>query len=486
MQSSEVATPDPSPSRPVPDTLLIISALAVLMAIAVAFITPGKFAQVSSVEGTRQVSIALESFEYSGEAQAVPLFAPGGNLGILNLPFEGLVSGDKFGSTVGLAAFLLILGGAFGVLMRSGAIDRTLTAFVLRYQRRAIVLIPGLFVLFSLGGAIFGMSEETIPFVLLLTPIFRRLGLDGITAILVTFVATQIGFATSWMNPFSVIVAQGVSGLPPLSGMELRIAMWALFTAIGATLSLRYALAQMRAATLSSGTEVTADEPATGFDYAILLTLIGTIAWVGWGVSMHGYYIPELAAQFFTMGLVTGIIAWLSRRAGMTANALTEAFRDGAAQLLPVVLIVAAAKALILLLGGTDPSVPSVMNTLLYGIAHALEGLPASVAAWFMLLVQSGINFLVPSGSGQAALTMPIMAPLGDLLGVSRQVAVLAFQLGDGLTNLLVPTSAILMGVLGAAGVDWVTWARFMLRWMIWLFGLASVFVVGAVWMGFS
>jgi uncharacterized ion transporter superfamily protein YfcC len=102
-----------------------------------------------------------------------------------------------------------------------------------------------------------------------------------------------------------------------------------------------------------------------------------------------------------------------------------------------------------------------------------------------MLVVQSGINFLVPSGSGQAALTMPVMAPLGDLLGVSRQVAVLAFQLGDGLTNLLVPTSAVLMGVLGAARIDWITWARYILRWMAWLMSLASVFVVGAVWIGY-
>jgi len=115
-----------------------------------------------------------------------------------------------------------------------------------------------------------------------------------------------------------------------------------------------------------------------------------------------------------------------------------------------------------------------------------LEGLPASVAATFMLLLQSAINFLVPSGSGQAALTMPIMAPLGDLLGVTRQVSVLAFQLGDGLTNILVPTSATLMGVLGAARIDWLQWARFIAVWMAWMLGLSAVFVVGAVWGGYA
>ena len=119
-------------------------------------------------------------------------------------------------------------------------------------------------------------------------------------------------------------------------------------------------------------------------------------------------------------------------------------------------------------------------------IRDRLEGLPASIAAWLMLMLQSLINFLVPSGSGQAALTMPILAPLGDLLGVSRQVTVLAFQLGDGLTNLVVPTSAVLMGVLGAARIDWLTWARYILHWMVWLFVLSSAFVIGAVWMGYA
>jgi len=137
-------------------------------------------------------------------------------------------------------------------------------------------------------------------------------------------------------------------------------------------------------------------------------------------VTQRQYYLPELAAQFFAMGLAAGLVAWLGRRPGLDANALAEAFRDGAAQMLPVVLVVALAKALILLLGGTDPSQPAVLNTLLYQLAHTLEGLPAALAVLLMFLLQSAINFLVPSGSGQAALIMPIMAPLGDLLCVTR------------------------------------------------------------------
>jgi uncharacterized ion transporter superfamily protein YfcC len=482
-----------SPSTPpaatpfrAPDTLLILALVAILVACVVAVVPPGRFAEVSHVEDTRQVSVALHSYQRSGDAQAVPVFAEGGGIGLLNLPFEGLVAGDKFGSAVGIAAFLLVLGGSFGVLMRTGAIDRTLAGFIARFERRIVILIPGLFVMFSLGGAIFGMGEETIPFVLLLLPIFARLGLNAITVVLVSFVATQIGFATSWMNPFSVVVAQGVAGVPPVSGAELRIVMWTVFTAIGAGLTLRYALQQQRArAATASAVPSPTMERASAADVAVMLVLVATMIWIIWGVTQRQYYLPELAAQFFAMGLAAGVIARLGRRPGLDANALAQAFRDGAAQMLPVVLIIGLAKALILLLGGTDPSQASVLNTLLFRLAVSLEGLPAALAAWLMLVVQSGINFLVPSGSGQAALTMPVMAPLGDLLGVSRQVAVLAFQLGDGLTNLLVPTSAVLMGVLGAARIDWITWARYILRWMAWLMSLASLFVIGAVWIGY-
>ena len=199
-----------------PDTLLILAAVALVLSLVVAFVSPGRFTEVVPAGAeSKQVSVALESFETVGGPRALPLFAEGGELGLVNLPFEGLVAGDKWGSAVGLVAFLLVLGGSFGVLMKTGAIDRTIVAFVGRYEQRMAILVPGLFVMFSLGGAIFGMGEETIPFILLLLPVFARIRLDAICVVLVTYVATQIGFATSWMNPFGVVVAQGVAGLRP-------------------------------------------------------------------------------------------------------------------------------------------------------------------------------------------------------------------------------------------------------------------------------
>jgi uncharacterized ion transporter superfamily protein YfcC len=470
--------------RRTPDTLLILSAVVLLTALLAALVPPGRFTDVTRTDGSKAVQITLQSYERTGPAEALPLFAEGGGLGLLNLPFEGLVAGDKFGSAIGLIAFLLLMGGSFGVLMRTGAIDRAILGFVGRFEKQLWILLPGLFLLFSLGGAIFGMGEETIPFVLLLVPIFARLGLDATSAVLCSFVATQVGFATSWMNPFSVVVAQGVAGLPPVSGAGLRIAMWATMTIVGAAMALHYALKtrQPVAAPIASA----ALERPRLSDWLILAVLVATLCWVIWGVTSRQYFLPELAAQFFTMGVVAGIIAWMFDRRTHSANSLAEAFTAGATTMLPVALVVALAKGMLLLLGGTDPTAPSTLNTILYTLGHWLEGTPAALAAWLMLGVQSGINFLVPSGSGQAALTMPIMAPLGDLLGVTRQVSVLAFQLGDGLTNLIIPTSAMLMGVLGAARIDWLPWAKLMVRWLAVFLGIGSLFVVGAVWGGYG
>ena len=473
-----------TPESKTPDTLLILAAVILLTALLVAFVPPGKFTQVQTgVAGAKSVQIALDSYLQTGPAQALPIFAEGGGLGLINLPFEGLVAGDKFGSAVGLIAFLLLMGGSFGVLMRTGAIDRAILGFIGSFERQLWVLLPGLFVLFSLGGAVFGMGEETIPFVLLLVPIFARLGLNATSVVMVTFVATQVGFGSSWMNPFSVVVAQGVAGLAPVSGAGLRVVIWATFTVLGAVLALRYAL-RTRQSVVQNETSVALERPSKA-DWLILTVLLLTLAWVIYGVTVRHYYLPELAAQFFGMSVLAGLIAWVANRRSYSANALAEAFTLGAQQMLPVALIVGLAKGLLLLLGGTDPAAPSALNTILYTLSHALEGMPAWLAASLMLAVQSGISILVPSGSGQAALTMPIMAPLGDLLGVARQVSVLAFQLGDGITNLVVPTSATLMGVLGAAKLDWLSWARTMLSWLLMYYSLAIAFLIGAVLFGY-
>lgn len=481
MDSNPSRSSAPTPSTwSMPDTLVLLFALAVVLA-ALSWVVPtGRF-DVQEVDGKQRVDLASFRYEPAPAPPATLFSGSKERQGLMNLPFEGLVSGGRTSSAVGIVAFLLIVGGAFGIILRTGSIDRGLRALIHRSQANPVLLLPLLFVLFSLGGAVFGMGEETIPFILLLAPLMVRLGFDAITAVLVTFVATQIGFATSWMNPFSVAIAQGIADLQPLSGSGFRIAMWAGFTLVGAGFTLWHARrieanpqsslswptdAHYRALQASEADRL--DVRFGRIDALNCLLLLAGLVWVIWGVTVHEYYIPEIAAQFFALGLAIGLLSVLGRLEGMSLNAMADAFREGAAGLLPAALVVGLAKGLVLLMGGTDPQAPSVMNTVLFTLAGVVDEVPELLSAWLMFAVQSTINFFVPSGSGQAALTMPIMAPLGDLVGVSRQVTVLAFQLGDGLVNLVIPTSAVLMGALGAARLDWGVWIRFVLP----LFGL--------------
>lgn len=494
---SNTEAPAPAKARATPDVALILLALALLLAALAHWLPAGQFA-VEMVNGKPRP--VPGSYQVAPEWTGPPLFGSGDRPGLLNLLFEGLTSGSRQGSAIGIIAFLFVIGGAFGLVMHTGAIQRGLERLIARGSEHLWLLMPLLFVLFSLGGAVFGMGEEAVAFCLILAPLMVRLGYDSLCAVLVTYVATQIGFATSWMNPFSVAVAQGVSGLPVGSGAALRIAMWAVFTAFGLAWLLRYAASVKadparsltRAADLrhfpapAAGAGPAAAPPLAWVDWAILAVLAATLVWVTWGVLAWGWYIPEIAGQFFTMGLACAGLAWLARRPGCSANALAEAFRRGMADMTPAVLVVALAKGMVLLLGGDNPAQPSVLNTLLHHIGQGLQGTPAALAAWGMLVLQSGINFFVPSGSGQAALVMPLLAPLSDLLGLTRQVAVLAFQLGDGLTNIIIPTSSTLVACLGAARVDWAVWLRFVWRLQLALFALASAFVLGAVALGYS
>lgn len=457
------------------DTFLVLLALAALAALVVPWVPAGLFEPGGPV--------SLERFRWVPDAPASTLFGSGDGRGFLNFLFEGFTSGNRNGAAVGVIALVLIVGGSFAVVAATGAVDRGLLRLVAATGDRPAWLLAALFVAFSLGGAVFGMGEETIAFIILLLPLVDRLGLPRECAVMATYMASQIGFATSWMNPFSVLVAQGVAGVAPLSGAPFRVAAWALFTLVGVAFTLRYARRHRRAPVAGAAAGPVA-VPMNWADHAILLGLLATVAWIVWGVTLRQYYLPELSAQFFAMGLFAGLVAWLDRR--LDANRLAQVFTEGVRQLVPVALVIAAAKGMLWLLGGADPHQPSVLNTLLYGMGLALDGWPTWLAAQGMLLFQSVFNFFVTSGSAQAAITMPLMAGLGDLVGVSRQVAVLAFQFGDGLTNLVVPTSAVLMGAIGVAGLGWAEWIRIIWRFELLLLGLAAACVAIAVGIGYA
>lgn len=497
-----------------PHTYVIIFYVVLAAWILTLLLPVGKFETAKKTyiqngkEKTKTV-VVPGSFQYELDEKGMPIKKPAkiwgtedfGGYGFLNYVFEGLVTGDKWSSAVGVVAFILVIGGAFGIVLRTGAVDSGIMAMIDRTQGRESLIIPVLFVLFSLGGAVFGMGEETIPFAMIVVPMVIAMGYDSVVGICITYVASQIGFATSWMNPFSLAVAQGVSDVPVFSGAPFRIVMWTVFTAAGLWYTWRYAVrvkenplnsisyesdeyfrSQVKVNSENENKEV---KFTTGHKLVLLTLLIGII-WVVWGVTKKGYYIPEIASQFFVIGLVAGIIGVVFRLNGMTVNDIASSFAKGASDLTGAALVVGMAKGILIVLGGTSPSDPTVLNTILNAVSQGIGKFPSLLSAWFMYLFQSVFNFFVVSGSGQAALTMPIMAPLSDLVGVTRQTAVLAFQLGDGLTNVIVPTSACLMGVLGVARLDWSKWAKWQIKMQGFLFLLGSIFVIIAHLIGYN
>lgn len=439
-----------------PDTLVIIFFVAILTSLATWVVPVGMFDsqevqyQVDGQTKTRKV-VDPHSFRIltneAGEPEyhRVQLFTTGDERpGLMNFPFEGLTSGSKYGTAVGIIMFMLVIGGAFGIII---------------------------------------------------APLMVRLGYDSITTVLVTYIATQIGFASSWMNPFCVVVAQGIAGVPVLSGSGLRIVVWVIATLIGLIFTMVYASRVKKNPLLSRVhesdrffREKQADveqRPFTFGDWLVLIVLTAVMVWVIWGVIVNAWFIPEIASQFFTMGLVIGIIGVVFRLNGMTVNTMASSFTEGARMMIAPALLVGFAKGILLLVGNGEAGDASVLNTILNSIANAISGLDNAVAAWFMLLFQAVFNFFVTSGSGQAALTMPLLAPLGDLVGVNRQVTVLAFQFGDGFSHIIYPTSASLMATLGVCRVDFRNWLKVGATLLGLLFIMSSVVVIGAQLMGY-
>ena len=419
-----------------------------------------------------------------------------GGFGVLNYVFEGLVTGDRTGTAVGIVALILVVGGSFGIIMRTGAVDAGIYAFINTAKGLERAALPLLFFVFSLGGATFGMAEECIPFAMVMVPFVIALGYDSIVAVTVTFVASQVGNAVSWMSPFSVAIAQGIAGIPVLSGTSFRLPMWFIVTALSAAYMMIYA-EKIRKHPESSVVyesdkffrdrmnETTEEEKEFKLGHKlILLEMLAVLVWIVWGVTQEGYYIPEIASQFFVMGFVAGVTAIIFKLNGMTINEMAASFQSGVKDLAGTAVVVGMAKGILLVLGGSDATEPSALNTILHYIGESVHGIPAFFGAEIMYVFQSCFNLAVTSNSGQAALTMPIMAPLSDVLGIHRQIAVLAYQMGAGFVDAFTPVSAALIGVLGVAHIDWATWAKFQLKMQGFFFLMGTIILFIACMIG--
>lgn len=419
-----------------------------------------------------------------------------GGFGVLNYVFEGLVTGDRTGTAVGIVALILVVGGSFGIIMRTGAVDAGIYAFINTSKGLERAALPLLFFVFSLGGATFGMAEECIPFAMVMVPFVIALGYDSIVAVTVTFVASQVGNSVSWMSPFSVAIAQGIAGIPVLSGTSFRLPMWFIVTALSAAYMMIYA-EKIRKHPESSVVyesdkffrdrmnETTEEEKEFKLGHKlILLEMLAVLVWIVWGVTQKGYYIPEIASQFFVMGFAAGVTAIIFKLNGMTINEMAASFQSGVKDLAGTAVVVGMAKGILLVLGGSDATEPSALNTILHYIGESVHGIPAFWGAEIMYLFQSCFNLAVTSNSGQAALTMPIMAPLSDVLGIHRQIAVLAYQMGAGFVDAFTPVSAALIGVLGVAHIDWATWAKFQIKMQGFFFLMGTIILFIACMIG--
>jgi uncharacterized ion transporter superfamily protein YfcC len=441
-----------------PDTLLIILGIMVVF-VALTWIVPAGEFERTVING-REVLVP-------GSYQRVEA-NPQGLGALLQGPVRGFISAAQ------IIAFVFLVGGAFGIITKTGAIDAGLQRiinFSQRHPRYRHWILPVVTTLFSLAGATFGMSEEVLVFVLITIPLALALGYDSITGIAVSFVGAGLGFAGAFINPFTIGVAQGIAELPPASGMGYRLFVWGVTTTIGIAYIMRYALKLERDPTLSPVYELDRSrdqgqlgnaeqiEFTTAHRY-VLLALCAALLLLVYGVGQWGWYINEIAGLFIGLGMVAALISHLNLEASVVA------FKDGAKEMMTAALVIAMAKGLIVI--AEDGK---IIDTLLHTIAGLSEGLPKAVTVEIMFIFQALLNFFVPSGSGQAALTMPIMAPLSDLLGISRQTAVLAFQFGDGLSNLIIPTSGVTMGVLAIAKIPYNVWVK----WFLPLFLLLCV-----------
>ncbi len=398
---------------------------------------------------------------------------PQGVVALLMAPIKGFVEAAL------IIGFVLTVGGAFAVLQKTEAIDALIKSVARAHTKSAFVraaIIPVFVTMFSLGGATFGMSEEAIPFVLIFVPLALALGYDSIIGVSIPFIGSQVGFAAAFLNPFNVGIAQGIADVPVFSGIPYRLLVWSVTTAITIVFLMWYAARIKRDPTRSPTFELDNDKRRelagrvddftgmTGTHRAVLWMFLLTLATMVLGVVRYHWFIEEIAALFLLMSIGVGLVGRLD------SDAFIAAFMQGAKDLVATALVLALARATMILARDAH-----IIDTMLHALMPLVASSSPIFAAQKMYLIQSVVNFFIHSGSGQAALTMPIMAPLADLVGVTRQTAILAFQFGEFSTP-MIPTSGITVGVLALARIPWLTWAR-------WMVPLQLIFVVLALLM---
>jgi len=330
----------------------------------------------------------------------------------------------------GIIFFVLIIGGALAVIRQTGAIDALLDRIIARFGNLPAALILVGMLAFGIASATLGMAEEYIPFAAILIALCVAMRMDTVTAIGIMVVGYGIGYGVAVINPFTLLVAQEVAELQPGSGMWYRLLLWVPFFAVGFHHVWRYARrvqadpanSLVHDVPAAQPPQPTEQPPLDGRRQLVLLATLGALVALVIGIAVFDWYLVELGAVFLVLAIVAGLIG------GLRLDGIADSFTRGAAELAGTAILIGFARSIALLLEDG-----LVLHTIVNALATPLSMVPAELSAVGMLFIQSILNLFIPSGSGQAFVTMPLMAPIGDLVGVSRQVSVLAFQFGDGL-----------------------------------------------------
>ncbi len=454
------------PKKKFPHVYVLLFGIVLVCAILTYIVPAGSYEYVeitTSDGGTREV---VDATSYT-ETESTPV----GLMELLTSIPRGLTE------SASIIFFILIIGGSFGILQDTGAIAAGLGDLTKKLGNKQIIIIPVIMLAFAFGGAVIGMAEETLAFIPIMVSLALVLGYDSMTGAAMVLMGAGSGFAGAFLNPFTVGVAHGIAGLPLFSGMALRLILFVVIVTIGIVFVMRYASKIKKNPELSSMYEI--DRARTdnldldnlpaygGREKAILAVFALSLVLLVYGVMQYGWYLNEISALFLGMAVVVSIIGKLG------FNGFGESLAKGMEAVVTGAVIVGFARAILVVL--TDGN---IIDTILHAAADGLSALPTTVTALGIYVFQCLLNFLIPSGSGQAAVSIPILAPLGDLVGVTRQTVVLAYQLGDGISNILVPTSGYFMAAIAMAKISWIKWAKWILPAILLWYLVGAIFVV--------
>lgn len=440
----------------VPHVYAIIFALMVIFAV-LTWIVPSGSYQRQEVNG-REVTVAgtYEQSEktYIDEETGDEVDLRQGVFDVLQAPTRGIQE------AIEVVAFILIVGGSFQVITKTGAITSGMGRVVRRFKNKDILIIPIAMALFALGGTSFGMAEETLPFFAIFMPIMMAMGFDSMTAFMVVFVGARTGYIASTINPFNVLIAQGILGIQGNPQLWLRMIAWVVLTAVAITWVVLYARRVKKNPEssitfeddIAKKVEFAADESAldaefTGRQKGVLAVFIAGMCLIIWGLVTQGWYMNEISAVFLAMGLLAGVIA------GFSQDVIAQEFVAGIADFAFSAIVVGLARGILVI-----ASDGMIIDTILNALATGLGGIPAVLFTTLLYAVENLLTILVPSSSGLAALTAPIFGPLTELMGLNPEAAVWALSMGSATMSLICPTSAILVAGLGVCKIKLGQW----------------------------